>query len=1393
MPTLNKMLLLKLLVTFLLIGGGLFAAHEFQSGRALDALRRQSEKAAAEGKMDRAVSYMRQYLELRPDDHDAAVRCGDLVVERDPSIQGLSSAYFLYDKVVRESPDRDDVRRKLADLSVRMGRYADGMSHAQALLEKHPEDSLLWEQLAACQAGLNKPDDARISYEKALTLAPSHIATYDRLAQLLSKQIGLPGEAELIIKRMIEENPRQPEAYLSRARYYRAANKLGDAQKDAEKLLALSPNNADGQLMLAELLQMKGETEKARSLLTDGSTAHPEDARFCLNRAWIEMDLGNFTLATAFLEEGTQRFPNDLELLTTLGNLYAEEVATDRVQAIIAKLEAHRAPPTDMAFIRGRLAMQQGKWTEAMQLLEPLKADTVNVAGMSVRLNLLLSICHDHLGDRDAQLQDLKRVLEIDATQQAARAQLAMIATNDGRFGDAVKEYNIICQSPYASLATRVTLGEFLIARAKTISDGEAWAGVIEYARQLAKRYPQSNMPVLLLADAMSAAHQPEEAIKMLREQCGKNSTDARVWARLAEVTAQVEGIHSGFGILDEALSLVGDSVDLRLTKARLWAIDWQPGGEERVRSLAEGVRVFPEAEQVRLFAGLADICECLHDWQGLKTMQLHISDLMPRDVGIRRALLESALAEGDESLASRMIKELKAMEGVASVTVAVAEAGEALRKLKGVEITEPLRELVKQLLQQNPDRADVQLLAGRVAEREAATERAQKHYDRALELDGSNLRTYETRLGFLMRSGQDEAARKMAAILAVDPRLSNDRFRALIEVATEGIPVSRLEGFFTWFMPIADEQPIGRFWAIRIAEKRGIKGAAKKFAPAAPKANAKSVDEWVARVQLALADGIAQAKAVLGMARGALPESSYRIVCAELGPDWHPWFDGHGDQRADMQAELMVMRVRNRTDDAKKLLELFAADAKTSPEDAAWANKNLSMIAAVRGNADAKMQAIQDLLKQTTAPKTIPQMRSRVDALAVATSQPARQDRDELLAEAVTLMKQVVASPESTLNDWAQLGRCCWLSNDHKGTQEVLRHLMQADSGNLVRTAAYVDELTSTEGAKTSTPELESLLVKLEISPDPRAVLVAAKVYMLADQPAKSLEVFDRFVRGAAGGQESAVRTRQAVESLDNLTRFAISRKLTGARSLRSALLEKYLRVLPGNADVAVRMASFLAFDNAPGEALDLLTRAGGTVQAKGKILAGLAALRCSSSEAKQYDLVHGWLDEAIHADPRDVQLHLLEADWHLLRNDYPGAEAAYRGALKVDPRSVVALNNLAWIMAPRRESADESLGLVEQAIEIAGKTGDLLETRARIKITRGEYEQGLEDLNTAIGQSPNSLRYFLRALVLLKEEKEADALRDFKEARTRGLDTKMIHPTDLEVYKVLSAKVGS
>jgi Flp pilus assembly protein TadD len=85
--------------------------------------------------------------------------------------------------------------------------------------------------------------------------------------------------------------------------------------------------------------------------------------------------------------------------------------------------------------------------------------------------------------------------------------------------------------------------------------------------------------------------------------------------------------------------------------------------------------------------------------------------------------------------------------------------------------------------------------------------------------------------------------------------------------------------------------------------------------------------------------------------------------------------------------------------------------------------------------------------------------------------------------------------------------------------------------------------------------------------------------------------------------------------------------------------------------------------------------------------------------------------------------------------------AKAAYRRALAIDPRTPVAANNLAYLLADDGESLDEALQLAQLAKSRMPSASYVSDTLGWVFFKRGLYQSSVEALREASKKSPNDV----------------------------------------------------
>ncbi|HEY8505962.1 MAG TPA: tetratricopeptide repeat protein, partial [Gemmataceae bacterium] len=1126
--------------------------------------------------------------------------------------------------------------------------------------------------------------------------------------------------------------------------------------------------------------------------------------------AWLELCAGNRPAAVACLERGVRELPDQTDLLTPLADLLVQEGDTGKVREILAKLEARRAQASQVKYLRARLLMREENWPGAIELLERLRTDAVSLPGLAAQVNLLLAVCHHQRGDAAAELVSLRRALAIDAANLSARMSVGNLHLNAGRTDEAIKEYAVVAKSPYAPIEAQVLLGRLRIAKARAAGAGEAeWEAIGRYVKALREKYPGSPEPALLTADMLVARKHHAEAVQFLREACARTPGEARLWARLAQEREAAHGADAAWETLDEAQSLLGDQVELRLARARLWAHHppfpllgtqgQREGAAERVRALEQRLDALTDDEQARLLYGLADLYAGLGDRAAVRRIYLAIAERLPDDVPVRAELFALALEERDAGLLARLKAELRRIEGDRPRVLPVLEAREQLATSE--EVPAAVKERLENLLKEQPGRADVCEALAVAAEREGDAEAAAAYLRRAYDADRSRLSRLRDLLALLARTGKvNEATRHLREVFD-DPRVSPGQFRNLFASVTAGLPDDRFGEFLAWLEPLIADDARARLWAGDLLRRRGQTDpaiahyrAAAQLAPAVP-------DPYLHLAHtFADAGDLEGVGGVLAEAKGALPETAYYLLCANTvalvrdlgkGP-WEPDFEGPEEFRLYAEASLRVLLARDRAGEAREILRRLRERADR-PEDAAWAARNLALLTALHGSAEERAAAVRDLREGLAAPGQSPDdRRAQAAILALAYRRLDGGERREVLRAAIDAMKSVIEAPDqATQRDLFQLAQLYRRAGDREAYQRCLKQLLRREGKNLSYLTAYVDSLLEDNRLQDALPEVERL--QKEFATDFRAVRVAAKYHYLTGSPERAVALAGRYVQAVeAGSDEGPVRMRRAAELLDELSQLAPGERPEASRELAAAAAGYYQSCLPAHPASVVPLVALLAREGRAEEAYDQLRRLRPRLSPRVLAAGGLALLRSGRASEAQFQTVKEWLDAALAKQPNSVPLRLSLAEFHTLNNDVASAERVYREVLEADPENIVALNNLAWVLAPERDSSAQARELIERAIRLAGPTGDLLDTRARVRIAEQKFDQAVEDLTAALGESETSLRYFHLAVARLKQSNREEALEAFRKARARGLDAHEIHPTDLPAFRALAAQTG-
>src|SRR5205807_273810 len=114
--------------------------------------------------------------------------------------------------------------------------------------------------------------------------------------------------------------------------------------------------------------------------------------------------------ALKVIEEGLKALGNKTrtgELQIFHADLLIDAGKVKEAAAIVASLRQEGLAPSRPDFLQARLFVQEKKWSQAQALLDKVRPSLSLDPYWNSRVNALLAVCYDQLGDRERQLAAL--------------------------------------------------------------------------------------------------------------------------------------------------------------------------------------------------------------------------------------------------------------------------------------------------------------------------------------------------------------------------------------------------------------------------------------------------------------------------------------------------------------------------------------------------------------------------------------------------------------------------------------------------------------------------------------------------------------------------------------------------------------------------------------------------------------------------------------------------------------------------------------------------------------------------------------------------------------------------------------------------------------------------
>jgi tetratricopeptide (TPR) repeat protein len=1426
---LNKKAFVCLVGVVALSGAAVYFVHGVQTRRHAHAFLDQADREEQKGRLQKAADYVARYLYYAPSDTDALARYGQLLV-RTGNREQVARAFLVLEKVLRQDSARHDIRRQLVTMAMAMNRFSDAREHLKLLRVSFPQDAELENLLGMCHEASEDYASAADCYLQAIRHQPTRVQSYVRLARVLRRpaekiptgarsgqsskrhlleeferkhalglwgaglacsqgsgstlvpwtRLALVHPGDWVMDALVVANPKSYQAYLVRAAYRREF-RAGDPAPDVAQAAALAPDEADVLLESKRLAQDRGDFVQARNFLERGIQRDPKDVRMYQGLADVEGRAGHSDKAIACLRRGLQVLPNDRTLLWALAEMLIQDSDRPAADEIIARLEKAGEPAVRREYLKVLGGIRDKQWFEAARLLESLYARLEPWPDLRLRANWLLAQCYEELGDADRKLVVCRRAVTLDSASALARSYLGAALFAQGRLREAVGEFRRMMVLAGAPSSGWKMLAQALIYSTLRLPAADrSWLEAENVLRRAAE--VEKSLDVLLLqAEILVAKEQFSQARELLEKARAEQPKEVRLWLALADLARRQQKPLDVLATLDEAERRLGHSVELELARARLWAR--RPAAEARkgLAQLAQnGNRVdMAAADRPRLLAGLAEAYYSIGDNDEAVRLWTRAAAAEPQNLRLRLRLFDLALQSRDAGTLRRVVDEIHHIEGEDGAMWRYGEAAlAAISANKNKGLLAGARQHLAEVATRRPNWPRVAIMEGLIAELDGNPVLAAQKYRHAISLGDRQPNVVRRLVELLFQQGRYLEADEVIQKLPQQVFLKGDFGQLAVSLSLRLQNSDRALEWARQTVPVDSKNYRDFVWLGMVLEATDQQARAEASFRRAIALAGNVPDPWVALIQhLARSnqvtraeEAIREAERSLGdapLAFGQCFEAIGRRDRAEI--HYQKALSASPKEASVLRSVASFYLRGNQFTKARPCLDsLSSAQVKAEEGDRMWARRALAVARASNGKRK-DFEAALDLLNQNIRLSGGSVEDERLKVLLFLTQPRRRKDAIDILED---LVGRRAAAPEDQL----LLAQLYDADGDPARARELMASLLANHGNNPKYIAAFVDSL---------------LRRQKDID---KARLWLGKLKQVEPGSFRTLALRVQMCR-------LEKRTRDAAQAVEQ---YALLKDadLRGAAELLEQLgqqssAEKTYRQLVAQSkrpDSVLTLAQFLARRKRLAEALALCDQAWQTCPPTAVAATCLAVIGDRHATPDQYRQVERRLEAAYRkagGDPSALQLLLALGHLQSLQGRYEQAADFYRQVLERDPRDVLALNNLAWLLAIKFGKGDKALRLINLAIEEAGPRPSLLDTRAVVYLARRESARAIVDLTKSLAQAPTSAAYFhlAQARWLAKEPKDAAAA--WEKAHQFGWTSENLHPLERRIYQEMRERL--
>ncbi|MFZ5864024.1 MAG: tetratricopeptide repeat protein [Nitrospirota bacterium] len=305
-----------------------------------------------------------------------------------------------YEGALQFDPGSIALRHHAAALAFRLGRYDEGVAHAEEVLRHDPD----------------------------------HLPTLFLLARWYAANDTKPERAIEFFERMAKVDAGQPEVYLNLGLLYARLNRYADAERTIQHVLEIAPDSSVAHLYLGKIASAQKHWHAAERHLERAIEVAPfaEAGYIALGDLYLQQ--GDRARAVTVYKRLLDRVdPRDAEAVGRLVHLYLQDRTFDQALVLLDDLLAADPKNVEARVLKGRIYGEIGKPADAIRELEQVVAmrpsDTAAI--------YFLGRLYDEQKQPDKAIAQFERLVAMNADVTEAYLQLGILYAREKRFDEA--------------------------------------------------------------------------------------------------------------------------------------------------------------------------------------------------------------------------------------------------------------------------------------------------------------------------------------------------------------------------------------------------------------------------------------------------------------------------------------------------------------------------------------------------------------------------------------------------------------------------------------------------------------------------------------------------------------------------------------------------------------------------------------------------------------------------------------------------------------------------------------------------------------------------------------------------------------------------------------------